>query len=119
MASVHPVFHVSMPKKCPGDPASILPIEGLGVDENLSYYEVPVEILDRQVKRLRNKEVSTVRVLWRNHLVEGATCDAKADMRFVIHTCSAHEVRYTLPKYDFVYETLNCSVLADFGVLSP
>ena len=31
LASVHPVFHVSMLKKCIGDPESILPIEGLFV----------------------------------------------------------------------------------------
>ena len=29
--SVHPVFHVSMLKKFLGDPASILPVEGLGL----------------------------------------------------------------------------------------
>ena len=46
--------------------------KGLGVDENLSYEEVHVAILDRQVKRLRNKEVSTVKVLWRNHLIRGS-----------------------------------------------
>ncbi len=51
---------------------SILPIEGLGVDENLSYDEVPVKILDFQDK-LRNKEVASVKVLWRNHLVKDAT----------------------------------------------
>ena len=79
LASIHPVFHVSMLKKCLGDPASILPIEGLGVDEDLSYKEIPVEILERQVKRLRNKEVAIVKVLWRNNLVEGATLEA--DMR--------------------------------------
>ena len=71
-----------MLKKCLGDPAAILPVEGLGIDEKLSYKEVPVKILDRQVKRLRNKEVSTVKVIWRNHIVEGATWEAKADMRF-------------------------------------
>ena len=43
---IHPLFHVNMLKKCLGDPASILPIEGLGVDEDLSYEEVPVEIID-------------------------------------------------------------------------
>ena len=37
LASVHPVFHVSMIKKWLGDPTSILLIEGSGVDENLSY----------------------------------------------------------------------------------
>ena len=42
--------------------------KGLGVDENLSYKEVLIEIVDRQVKRLRNKEVASVRVLWENHL---------------------------------------------------
>ena len=40
-----------------GDCVSSVPIEGLGVDENLSYEEVAVEILDRQVKKLRNKEM--------------------------------------------------------------
>jgi len=77
---VHPVFHVSMLKKCVGDPTSIIPLEGLRVDESLSYEEVPVDILDRQVKKLRNKEVPSVKVLWRNHLVKGATSEAEADM---------------------------------------
>ena len=62
LAPVHPVFHVSMLKKCIGDPVSIIPFEGLGVAESLSYEEIPVEILDRQVKRLRNKEVASVKV---------------------------------------------------------
>ena len=47
----------------------ILPFEGLGVDENLFYEVVAVEILGRQVKWLRNKEIAIVKVLWRNHLV--------------------------------------------------
>ncbi|WMV37441.1 hypothetical protein MTR67_030826 [Solanum verrucosum] len=56
-------------------------VEGLGVDENLYYEEVPVKILDRQVKKLRNKEVASVKVLWRNHLVEGETWEAEADIK--------------------------------------
>ncbi|WMV41047.1 hypothetical protein MTR67_034432, partial [Solanum verrucosum] len=51
------------------------------VDESLSYEEVPVEILDQQVKRLRNKEVVSVKVLWRNNLVEGATWKVEANMK--------------------------------------
>ena len=46
--SIHPVFHVSILKKCIGDPESILPIEGLGMKYNLSYEEVSVQIIDRQ-----------------------------------------------------------------------
>ncbi|WMV08465.1 hypothetical protein MTR67_001853 [Solanum verrucosum] len=75
------VFHVSMLNKCIGDPVSILPLEVLGVDENLYYEEVLVKILDWQVKKLRNKEVASVKVLWKNHLVEGATWEAEADMK--------------------------------------
>lgn len=52
---------------------SILPLEHLDVDANLSYMEVPLYILDQQVKLLRNKDVASVKVLWRNHLVEYST----------------------------------------------
>ena len=79
--SVHQVFHLSMSKKCIGDPESILPIKCLGVDENLSYEEVLVEILDHQVKRLSNKVGASVKMLWRNHIVEGATQEGKDDMK--------------------------------------
>ena len=63
LALVHPVFHVFMLEKFIGGTMSVLPIEGLGVDENLSYEEVLVEILDPQVKKLRNKEVASVKFL--------------------------------------------------------
>ncbi|CAN4076706.1 unnamed protein product [Withania somnifera] len=43
----------------------------------LAYEEVPVVILDRQVKKLRNKEVASVKVLWRNQQVEEVTWEVK------------------------------------------
>ncbi|WMV07137.1 hypothetical protein MTR67_000522 [Solanum verrucosum] len=73
LAAVHPVFHISLLKKCVGDPASIVSLETVAVKDRLSYDDVPVEILDRQVRRLRNKEVTLVKVLWRTQFVEGAT----------------------------------------------
>ena len=79
--SVHSVFHVSMLKKYIDDPEFILPIEGLGVKDNLSYDEVPVQILDMQVKKLRNKEVVSVKVRWKNQLAEGATWEAESNMK--------------------------------------
>ena len=78
LAAVHPVFHISLLKKCVGDPASVLPLESVTVKYSLSYEDVPVEILDRQVRRLRNKEVASVKVLWRSQSVEGATWEAEA-----------------------------------------
>ena len=77
---MHPIFHVIMLKKFIGDLVSILLVEGLEVDVNLSYEEVPVDILDRQVKKLRNKEVASLNVLWKNHLMKNATWEAEVDM---------------------------------------
>ncbi|XP_069146930.1 uncharacterized protein [Solanum lycopersicum] len=51
---------------------SVVPLESMAVKDNLSYEDVPVEILDRQVIRLRNKDVASVKVLWRSQSVEGA-----------------------------------------------
>ena len=73
LVEVHPVFHISLLKKCVGDPASVVPLESVAVKDSLSYEDVPVEILDRRVRRLRNKEVASVKVLWRSQSVEGDT----------------------------------------------
>ena len=80
LALVNPVFQVSILEKYIGDKIFFDPIEGLGLNYNLSYQEVSVEILDSQVKKFRNKEVPSVNVVWRNHLVEGATWKAEADI---------------------------------------
>ena len=77
---------MSMIKKCLGALLSILPLEGLGLKEDLSYEEVSFEILDPQVKKLRNKEVASIKVLWRNNLVEGATWEVEAN----INSCNPH-----------------------------
>ena len=58
LAPVHPVFYISLLKKCMGDPASIVPLESVAVKDSLSYEDVPVEILDRQVRRLRRSRFS-------------------------------------------------------------
>ncbi|WMV09944.1 hypothetical protein MTR67_003329 [Solanum verrucosum] len=85
LAEIHPVFHISLLKKCVGDPASIVPLESVAVKDSLSYKDVPVEILDHQVRRLRNKEVDSVKVLWRSQSVEGATWEAEAAMKAKYH----------------------------------
>ena len=66
LVAVPPVFHVSLLKKFLGDPAAIVPLESTALKDSLSYEDVPVEILDCRVIGLRNKEVASVKVLWRS-----------------------------------------------------
>ncbi|KAL0537061.1 hypothetical protein IC582_026029 [Cucumis melo] len=81
LSTVHDVFHVSMLRKYVPDPSHVVDYEPLEIDENLSYAEQPVEVLAREVKTLRNKEIPLVKVLWRNHRVEEATWEREDDMR--------------------------------------
>ena len=73
LAAVHSVFHISLLKKCVGDPASIVSLESVAVKKSFSYEDVPVLNLHRQVRWLRSKEVASVQILWRSQSVEGAT----------------------------------------------
>ncbi|WMV46495.1 hypothetical protein MTR67_039880 [Solanum verrucosum] len=66
LAVVHPVFHISILKKCMGNPSLIITTKDIGIKDSLSYEEIPVQILDRQVCKLRKKEVALVKVVWRN-----------------------------------------------------
>ncbi|KAA0066274.1 pol protein [Cucumis melo var. makuwa] len=81
LSTVHDVFHVSMLRKYVPDPSQVVDYEPLEIDENLSYTEQPVEVLAREVKMLRNREIPLVKVLWQNHRVEEATWEREDDMR--------------------------------------
>ncbi|XP_050231288.1 uncharacterized protein LOC126680248, partial [Mercurialis annua] len=81
MSLVHPVFHVSMLRKCISDHSHVIVPQSVEIDQELSYEEQPVEIVDTQVRKLRNKEIPMVKVLWRNHSVEECTWETELDMR--------------------------------------
>ncbi|WMV51202.1 hypothetical protein MTR67_044587 [Solanum verrucosum] len=59
-----------------------MPLESVAIKDSLSYMDVPVEILDRQIRRLRKKEVVSGKVLWRSQSIEGATWEAEATIKF-------------------------------------
>ena len=78
---VHNVFHISMLRKYISDPSHVLEAPEIELRDDLSYEEQPVQILDREEKELRNKTISLVKVLWRNHLVEETTWKREDQMR--------------------------------------
>ncbi|WMV27895.1 hypothetical protein MTR67_021280 [Solanum verrucosum] len=94
LAPVHPIFHISMLKKCMCDPSLIIPNENIGIKDSLSYEEIPVQNLDRQVCKLRTKEVASVKVLWSNLFVGEATWEAEEDMKKIyLHLFETREVQ--------------------------
>ncbi|XP_070048608.1 uncharacterized protein [Nicotiana tomentosiformis] len=68
-------------KKVVGDPALIVLVETIEINEELTYEEIPVSILDRQVRKLRNKDIASMKVLWKNRQVEEATWEAEEEMK--------------------------------------
>ncbi|XP_070010321.1 uncharacterized protein [Nicotiana sylvestris] len=75
LAGVHPVIHVSILRKYHGDLSHMLDFSSVQLDNDLSYVKQPVTILDRQVGKLRSKDIASLKVQWRGQLVEEATWD--------------------------------------------
>ena len=73
LSHIHNLFHVSVLQKYMPDPSHVLEYEPINVREDLSYEEQPVQIIDRKDQVLRSRNISLVKVLWRNHAVQEAT----------------------------------------------
>ncbi|GKA06369.1 putative reverse transcriptase domain-containing protein [Tanacetum coccineum] len=64
LSRVHNTFHVSNLKKCYSDEPLAVPLEGLHIDDKLQFVEEPVEIMEREIKRLNRSRIPLVKVRW-------------------------------------------------------
>nr|GFD42345.1 putative reverse transcriptase domain-containing protein [Tanacetum cinerariifolium] len=64
LSRVHNTFHVSNLKKCHADEPLVVPLDGLHFDDKLQFVEEPVEIIDREVKQLKQNQIPLVKVRW-------------------------------------------------------
>ncbi|GJT47397.1 putative reverse transcriptase domain-containing protein [Tanacetum coccineum] len=64
LSRVHSTFHVSNLKKCLSDEPLAIPLDEIHIDEKLHFIEEPVEIMDREVKRLKQSHIPIVKVRW-------------------------------------------------------
>ncbi|GJU22127.1 hypothetical protein Tco_1155469 [Tanacetum coccineum] len=62
LSRVHNTFHVSNLKKCYADEPLAVPLDGLHFDDKLQFVEEPVEIMDREVKRLKRSHIPFIKV---------------------------------------------------------
>ncbi|GKF11960.1 putative reverse transcriptase domain-containing protein [Tanacetum coccineum] len=64
LSKVHNTFHVSNLKKCNSDEPLAVTLEGLHVDDKLHFMEEPVEIMDQEVKWLKQNRIPIAKVRW-------------------------------------------------------
>nr|GFB43212.1 putative reverse transcriptase domain-containing protein [Tanacetum cinerariifolium] len=62
LTRVHNTFRMSNLKKCHADKPLAVPLDGLHFDDKLYFVEEPVEIMDREVKRLNRSRIPLVKV---------------------------------------------------------
>nr|GEU78469.1 reverse transcriptase domain-containing protein [Tanacetum cinerariifolium] len=62
LSRVYNTFHVSNLKKCHADEPLAVPLDVLHFDDKLHFVEEPVEIMDREVKRLKRSRIPLVKV---------------------------------------------------------
>ncbi|GJV68766.1 putative reverse transcriptase domain-containing protein [Tanacetum coccineum] len=64
LSCVHDTFHVSNLKKCLAEPDVQVPLDEIEIDENLRFVEEPIEIVERDVKKLKRRRIPLVKVRW-------------------------------------------------------
>ncbi|GJZ21471.1 putative reverse transcriptase domain-containing protein [Tanacetum coccineum] len=64
LSNVHNTFHVSNLKKCLSDESLVIPMKELKLDDKLNFVEEPVEIMDREIKQLRQSRIPIIKVRW-------------------------------------------------------
>ncbi|GKE75462.1 hypothetical protein Tco_1537503, partial [Tanacetum coccineum] len=64
LRGIHNTFHVSNLKKCMADENLVTPLEKIQLDDKLHFIEEPVEIMDREVKQLKQSRIPIVKVRW-------------------------------------------------------
>nr|GEX26460.1 putative reverse transcriptase domain-containing protein [Tanacetum cinerariifolium] len=67
LQGIHNTFHVSNLKKCLSDESLSIPLDVVQLDDKLYFIKEPAEIIDHEVKRLKESRIPIVKVRWNSH----------------------------------------------------
>jgi hypothetical protein len=81
LAGVHDVFHVSQLKKCFRVPEEQLLLDDLEVQEDLTYAERPINILESTKRVTRGRRICMCKVQWNHHTENEATWEREEEMK--------------------------------------
>ncbi|GJS71357.1 putative reverse transcriptase domain-containing protein [Tanacetum coccineum] len=84
LSMVHNTFHVSNLKKCYADEPLAVPLDGLHFDDKLHFVEELIEIMDREVKRLKQSRIPLVKVRW-NSVYMGTRGSIPEEIPIYVH----------------------------------
>ncbi|GJU99246.1 hypothetical protein Tco_1328517 [Tanacetum coccineum] len=68
LSRVHSTFHVSNVKKCLSKETLAIPLDEIQIDDKHHFIEEPVEIIDREVRRLKQSRILIVKVQWNSRI---------------------------------------------------
>nr|GEU78125.1 putative reverse transcriptase domain, ribonuclease H-like domain, aspartic peptidase domain protein [Tanacetum cinerariifolium] len=78
---MHDTFHVSNLKRCLVDANFHVPLHEIKVDKTLCFVEKPIEIIDREIKKLKRRKIALVKVRWNSKHGPGFTWEHEDQMR--------------------------------------
>ncbi|GJV73129.1 putative reverse transcriptase domain-containing protein [Tanacetum coccineum] len=81
LSRVHSTFHISKLKKCMADEPLAVLLDEIQVDDKLNFIEEPVEVMDREVKRLKQSRILIVKVRWNSRRGPEFTWDREDQMQ--------------------------------------
>ena len=81
LSNLHDVFHVSQLRRYVPDPSHVIEMDDIQLRDNLTVETMPLRIEDREIKSLRGKEISLVKVVWIGAAGESATWELESKMR--------------------------------------
>ncbi|GJZ83544.1 reverse transcriptase domain-containing protein [Tanacetum coccineum] len=81
LSNVHSTFYVSNLKKCLSNESLIILMKEIRLDDKLNFVEEPIEIMDREVKQLRQSGIPIVKVRWNSNRGPKFTWERKDQIR--------------------------------------
>nr|GEY54507.1 hypothetical protein [Tanacetum cinerariifolium] len=87
LSNVQNTFHISNLKKCLSDKSLIIPMKELNLNDKLNFVEEPVEIMDREIKQLRQSRIPIIKVRWNSKRGPEYTWEREDEIHANINIC--------------------------------
>ncbi|GKG01035.1 putative reverse transcriptase domain-containing protein, partial [Tanacetum coccineum] len=81
LVDIHDIFHVSNSKKCLTNVNLHVPLEEIKIDDKPRFVEETVEIMDREVKKLKRSWIFIVKVRWNSRRGPELTWEREDEMK--------------------------------------